>query len=309
MSNSPYTISNYQPTDFDKYVRLSIEAEKLEPTGRCVSPQVIAEHLGRPNCSPEQDLFIVEIDRDIVGYMDVAPELTIGRVILDCWIHPEHRRRGLATKLLSYATRRAQELGASLAHISIPQDNIVAKSVLSKLGFECVRRFLELRLDMAKVSQQDIDRPALGWRHLQPGEEAKLTQIQNRALTGTWGYNPNTVEEIMYRTSSSTCSPEDIILTCEGDKVIGYCWTEITGGGGTAIGRKGRIFMLGADPDYRGRGVGKKALLAGLAHLKGKGLRVAELTVDSENKAACALYQSIGFEVRASTLWYEKAIN
>jgi len=73
MSNSPYTVSNYQPTDFDKYVRLSIEAEKLEPTGRCVSPQVIAEHLGRPNCSPEQDLFIVEIDRDIVGYIDVAP--------------------------------------------------------------------------------------------------------------------------------------------------------------------------------------------------------------------------------------------
>ncbi len=67
--------------------------------------------------------------------------------------------------------------------------------------------------------------------------------------------------------------------------------------------------MLGTDPDYRGRGVGKRALLAGLAHLKNKGLQVAELTVDSENKVACALYQSTGFEVRAGTLWYEKAIN
>ncbi len=309
MSNSHYTISNYQPADFDKYVRLSIEAEKLEPTGRCVSPQVIAEHLSRPGYSPEQDLFIVEIDKDIVGYMDVAPELAIGRVILSCWVRPEHQRRGLATKLLGCAVHRAKELGAKVAHVNIPQDNVVAKRVLSKLGFECVRRFLELRLDMAKVSQQDIDQPALGCRHLQRGEEAKLTQIQNRTFAGTWGYNPNTVEEIIYRTNSSTCSPEDIILTCEGDKVIGYCWTEITGGGGTAIGRKGRIFMLGADPDYRGRGVGKRALLAGLAHLKSKGLRVAELTVDSENKVACALYQSIGFEVRAGTLWYEKAIN
>ena len=67
--------------------------------------------------------------------------------------------------------------------------------------------------------------------------------------------------------------------------------------------------MLGADPDYRGKGVGKRALLAGLAHLKSKGLQVAELTVDSGNKAALTLYRSVGFKVWMSSLWYEKAIN
>jgi len=309
MSNSPYTIRNYQPIDFDKYVRLSIEAEKLEPTGRCVSPQVIAENLGRPNYSPERDLFISQIAGNMLGYIDIAPELGIGRVILNCWVHLEHRRRGLATKLLGYATHRAQELGVRIAQVNIPKDNVVAKRTLSRLGFSLVRRFLELKLDITGVCWPDIDQPALGCRHLQPGEEDKLTQIQNRSFAGTWGYNPNTVEEIIYRTNSSTCSPEDIILTYEGDKVIGYCWTEITGEGGTATGRKGRIFMLGVDQDYRGRRVGKRALLAGLAHLKNKGLQVAELTVDSKNKVACALYQSIGFKVRASTLWYEKVIN
>jgi len=67
--------------------------------------------------------------------------------------------------------------------------------------------------------------------------------------------------------------------------------------------------MLGVAPDYRGKGISKKLVLAGLAHLKSKGLRIAELTVDSENIAACALYQSFGFEVQANTLWYEKVIN
>jgi len=67
--------------------------------------------------------------------------------------------------------------------------------------------------------------------------------------------------------------------------------------------------MLGVDPDYRGKGIGKELLLAGLAHIKSKGLQVAELTVDSENEAACALYQSIGFQVRSNTFWYEKLIN
>ena len=310
MSNSHYTIRNYQPADFNMYVLLHTEVEKLEPTGRCVSPEVIAEHLGRPNYSPDQDLFVIEIAGNIAGYMDVVPELTIRRVILECWVHPEHRRRGLATKLLSYAMRHAKELQVKAAHVNIPEDNVGAKSVVSKLGFKCVRRFLELRIDMAKVRQQEVNQAALECCHLRCGEEDKLTQIQNRSFAGTWGYNPNTVEAITYRTHLTNCSPEDIILTYYGDRVTGYCWTGISYERKAATGkRKGRIFMLGADPDYRGMGVGKRVLLAGLTHLKSKGVQVAELTVDSKNKVARALYRSVGFKIRASSLWYEKAIN
>lgn len=309
MVNSPYTIRNYQPTDFNKYVLLNIEAEKLKPTGSPVSPQVIAKHLDRPNYYPEQDLFIVEIAGNIVGYMDVAPELTIGRVILNCWVHPEHRRGGLATKLLGYAMHRARELGARVAHANIMEDNVVAKRLLYKLDFSFVQRFLELRLDIAKIDWSDVDQSALECWHLQRGEEDKLAQIQNSCFTGTWGYNPNTAEEIIYRINLSTCSPEDVVLAYEGNEVIGYCWTEIICGGEAPSERKGRILMLGVHPDYRGRGVGKRVLLAGLAHLKSKDLQVAELTVSSANEVALALYQSIGFEIQGSTLWYEKVIN
>ncbi len=310
MSKSPYNIRNYHPTDFNKYVLLNIEAEKLEPAGRCVSPKVVAERLGRPNYSPERDLFIVGIAGSIVGYMDVIPELTIGRVILDCWVHTEHRRKGLATELLSYAIHRAKKLEAKVAHVNIAEDNEVAERVLSKLGFKSVRRFLKLRLALDKVRRQDIDQAVLECRHLRCGEENKLTKIQNRCFAGTWGYKPNPVEEIIYRTNLSNCSPEDIVLTYDGDKVFGYCWTEITYKGEAANGeREGRIYMLGVDPDYRGMGVGKKVLLGGLNYLRSKGIQVAELTVDSENKVACALYWSVGFEVWTSTLWYEKTIN
>ena len=309
MSNSLYNIRNYQPADFNKYVLLIAEAKKLEPTGRCVSPQFVAEQLRRPNYSPEQDLFIVEIGNDIVGYMDVKPELTIGRVVLDCRVHREHRRRGLATKLLSYATDRAKELGVKAAHVNIVEDNVVAKRVLSRLSFSLIRRFLELGLDIADVGELDIDPATIGCCYLQTGEEDKLTQLQNRAFAGTWGYNPNTVEEITFRINSSTCSRKDIVLIYEGDKAIGYCWTGISCEKGIPSIKNGRILMLGVAPDYRGKGLGKKLVLAGLARLKSKDLRVAELTVDSDNKAACTLYQSLGFEVQADTLWYEKVIN
>ncbi len=174
------------------------------------------------------------------------------------------------------------------------------------MGFSLVRCFLELRLDLSKVPLSNISQIALQCRHLKRGEEDKLTQIQNRSFADTWGYNPNTAEEIIYRTSLPNCSLEDIILVWEEDKPIGYCWTRTAK---DISERKGRIYMLGMDPDYRSKGIGKQVLLAGLAYLKGKGLRVVELTVDSKNKAACALYRSVGFEIWTSSLWYERALD
>ena len=307
MRDSLYTIRNYQPADFDNYVGLVIESEKLEPTGRFISSEIISERLHRPNYSPEHDLFIVETAGNIVGYMEIFPELTIGRVVVNCLVHPDHRRRGLATKLLGYAAHRANELGAKAACANVSEDDEVAKKVLSKLGFKRVRRYLELRLDITEVQGQEIAQAALSCRHLQHWEEDKLTQIQNRSFAGTWGYNPNTVKEIVYRTNLSNSSPEDVILVYEEDKIIGYCWTKVNYKATTKT-RRGQIFMLGVGPDYRGRGIGKQVLLAGLSHLKSKGLQEVELTVDSGNPAARSLYRSVGFKIQASNLWYEKAI-
>jgi mycothiol synthase len=172
-----------------------------------------------------------------------------------------------------------------------------------------VRRFLELRLDLSETHLPKINQTASLCHHLRRGEEDKLAQIQNRSFANTWAYSPNTIEHIIYRTSLPSCSLEDIILACDADEPIGYCWTRINLGDKKAIsGRKGRIYMLGVDPDHQGKGVGKQVLLAGLSHLKSKGIRIVELTVDSENKAACALYRSMGFEAWKSSLWYEKVL-
>lgn len=310
MRDSDYIIRNYHASDFDGFVRLKAEAAKWRPDEDYLSPQAVRESLGRPGYSAERDLFLVERTGVVVGYIDVAPEPGIGRVVLDCFIHPEHRRKGLATRLLSYAGGRAKALGVRAAHVNIGEDNVVARSVLSRLGFGCVRRFLELTLDMADVRWPDTDEVAPKCRPLQHGEEDRLTEIQNRSFTGSWGYNPNTLEEVAYWTSVSSFSPEDIILAYDGDIVVGYCVTgTVYRGEGATSEKRGRISMLGVDPDYRGRGVGKVVLLAGLSHLRNKGLHVARLTVDSENRAANALYRSVGFRVCGTALWYEKVLD
>ena len=307
MTNSIYVVRNYQPADLDAYVQLVIEAEKIGPARSHTLPHVVREKLFRPNYCPKRDLFVVESKRNIVGYADVTAEINIGRIIIDCFVQSDHRRRGLATKLLSYAIHHGKELGAQVAHINISEDNKVAKIALSKLGFRFVRRFLQLRLEIVKIRWQDIERMAWQCRHLHRGDEVKLTQIQNRSFTGTWGYNPTSVEAVSYSINLADCCPEDVIIAYDGDRIIGYCWTRITSEMDEGE-KKGQVLMLGVDPDYRDKGVGKEVLLTGLSYLKSKGIPVVELTVDSKNQAACALYQSVGFRIRKSSLWYEKAI-
>ena len=70
----------------------------------------------------------------------------------------------------------------------------------------------------------------------------------------------------------------------------------------------GLVHMLGVDPAYRQQEIGKSVLLNGLEDLKAKGIDIVELTVDSENPAACSLYESVGFEVIARLTWYEKLV-
>ncbi len=306
MSDLTPIIRNYRPEDFDNLIRLGDECEKTEQAYCGTFHQGLIESIGQPNHFPENNLFVAEKNGNILGYIDVMPELNIGRVVLSLIVHPEHCRKGLPKNLVERATDRARELGVNIVHVNIPQDNVMAKSLFSETGFNFVRLFFELRLDMTETHLPKPNKMALSCRQLRHGEEDKLLEIQNRSFADTWGYNPNTIEDIMYRISLPGWSPEDIIITSEADRLIGYCWTRSKSGEDKPIsGDMGRIYMLGVDPDHRGKRVGKHVLMAGLSLLKSRGVRIVELTVDNANKAALALYKPVGFQVWTNNLWYE----
>jgi len=309
MKNRAYIIRNYRSKDFESLVQLVGEVGTKGEGLYSISLQDVIESLGRPHHSPEKNLFVAEESRRIIGYVDVTPEPTIGRVVLSCLITPERHGKGVGMELIDRAIGRAGILKVQRVHVNIPQDSMSTRKLFTKMGFRFIRRFLELRLDLSEVHEPHMGLIPPRYRHMKSGEEDKLVNIQNRSFANTWGFNPNTVEEIVYRIGLPNCSPEDILLSYDGDKVIGYCWTRIYVGK-NEDSREGRgvIYMLGVDPDHRGKGIGKEVLLAGLSYMKSKCLRTVELTVDSKNRAARALYHSAGFRVRTRSLWYEKAL-
>ena len=302
MAVFPYNIRNYRNADFNDFVLLFREAEQREPIGRPDTPQAILDKFYHPGFDIEHDLLVVEHAGEIIGFMDILPELGIRRIIADCWLKPEHRRKGLGKRLLKRADTRAKELGADFLHVIIGEDNRTAVAVLGRLGFVKAREYREMTLDMEKVNRQELAGAATGCRPLREGEEAMLAEIQKRSFAGHWGYNPDTPETMDYSMGLSHRSPRDIIVSCKENDITGYCWTEVAPGG------QGRINMIGSDPDYRGRGIGRKLLLAGLANLRSRGVSEVGLTVDSENKTAFSLYKSVGFLPQESYLWYEKPV-
>jgi mycothiol synthase len=64
--------------------------------------------------------------------------------------------------------------------------------------------------------------------------------------------------------------------------------------------------MFGIDPEFQGKGWGKKMFQASLDHLRKREASSMELTVDSENTPAINLYKSVGFQVKSRAFWYEK---
>jgi mycothiol synthase len=270
------------------------------------------EHIRRPNYVPEEEVLVAELGNEVVGYAAVTPELGIGRVVVDCVVGPQHRRKGLATRLLLGTLRHGADLGAQMAQTSVDEGNTAARDLLHKLGFRPIRRHLQMALDLSSVVIPSMEYGDLVFRQLQYGDEAELTHVQNIAFTGTWGFNPNTIEEIVYRLGSTGCSPSDVILVSEAGKPmpIGYCWLmtypqEVS----ERVLSKGRIHMLGVAPAFQRRGIGRLLLLAGLDHLMRKGIAIVEVTVDSQNRAATSIYIAAGFRTTSSTLWYATEID
>jgi mycothiol synthase len=309
MGITPFTIKNYYPDDLDNYARLLEEIEAHDQAGRYSSKQSLVEDLGHPRFLPETSLFLAGQDGDLIGYFSVFQEPEIGRALLDTAVHPSRRRKGIGTKLFDGAVRQAGRAGLDVAQICISEHNKAAQKMMSGLEMKYIRDHIGFQLDLTAIKIPAVTSGDYIIRHLRPGEEYQLTALQNLAFSGAWGFNPNTTEEIVYRVHLSSCTPEDILMAFQGEQPVGYCWTRIQVDEiSTPNTRTGEIHMIGVDPDFRQKGLGRNMLLSGLHHLKGKGLAKVELTADGEDPVPRGLYESVGFKETTKMRWYEKRL-
>ncbi len=306
-----YRIRNYTRTDLEKLRDLYVSVGKDSLWGPAAGGGQFDLLLQRPQYSPGADLFVAETSGErLVAYADVIREVRIGRVVMEIYVHPKVRLRGVGRRLVEGVCERASALGAQRVHVIVDEKNSGGREFLDKLGFEPVRRYLVLGLKEGRHGEEKPgpDFGGLTVGHFENGDEQPLADIQNLSFEGSWGFCPNTADEVGFYLAMTMTSIQDVLALRDGEEVIGYLWPQFLAGNKEGAKSYGWIHMVGVRPDYRGRGLGRNLLEAGLQGFREKGAKGVELTVDEENRGAVTLYSHLGFSTRDTKLWYERRL-
>ncbi len=265
----------------------------------------VSEFLGQPNLNPEADLFLYESAGNLQGYGLIFPEPAISRSVLMLKTHPDTDASEVEGALLETAVRRAGELGARVLQIQTMPDSHQSRLLLRR-GFRHVRTYWTMGWRIQELPTAEPPEGCVFRSYGKDGDAEALTEIQNAAFGGSWGFAPNTPQEIAYRADMSVTSHDGIVFLCQGETVCGYCWTYVMG---DSAKRVGIIFMIGIHPDFRRRRLGRPLLTAGLEYLASLGVDHVELEVDGANTPATRLYLSLGFTKDSESYWYEADLN
>ena len=281
-----------------------------EGDNRVLSPMSLREELARPGLSPEENchLFVDDITTQagngLWAYSILHPELRIGRTILELGVHPSLSETGAEKEVIRAAVARSRALGASILHISVTPSEYW-ETMMEGEGFSLVRRYRLMRWQRPKVPPVELPR-GYSIASFRPGDEERLTTVQNASFSGSWGFCPNTVEEVSYGVGMSMSDQDGILFLAHGDDTAGYCWTYVIGESRPVAGIIG---MIGITPQYRSRGLSKPILLAGMNYLYSRGVDQIGLDVDAENTPGVRLYTSVGFKKAQEYHWFESRLS
>lgn len=96
------------------------------------------------------------------------------------------------------------------------------------------------------------------------------------------------------RMLESWFDPKGFFLCVDNEIIVGFCWTKIHN---DFVNQEpvGELYVIGVDPEFSNKGIGKAVCTEGLIYLREKGLSSAILYVDEDNAAGIGLYKSLGF--------------
>ncbi len=288
------------------WTRLYNAAFGIADTEAELDGQSMKHHLSLPGLVPERDCFIAQDSVADVGLAILWPELPIRRAVMELGVLDADPAQTAVTALIQAAIARAGQLAVSKLHIQVRSNDESKIRPLQDFGFRPVRRYATMRWRGGTLGETELP-DGFGLRSFRADRDIQvLTDIQNAAFGDSWGFSPNTVEQIEARVAAQSTTPEGIIFVTHDDDVAAYNWTVRPAGPG---GKLGRIAMTGVHPDYQGRGLSRPTVLAGMEWLTSQDVETIELEMDLSNLSAARVYESLGFERVSDTVWYELAVS
>ncbi|WP_280492302.1 mycothiol synthase [Nocardia asiatica] len=232
-------------------------------------------------------------DGAIAGYANLVPAHGEHPAMAEVAVDPSQRGHGLGTDLVTAALAA----GGPGARVWAHGDRPAAKAVAARLGLRTARELWQMRRSLATPELPELAVPeGLTVRtYAGAADDAELVRVNGAAFAwhpeqGGW-----TARDIEIRRAESWFDPAGLFLAFDADvpdRLLGFHWTKVHHADDPPLGE---VYVVGIDPAAQGRGLGRLLTLAGLRHLRDRGLSEVLLYTEADNVAAVRTYTRLGF--------------
>jgi mycothiol synthase len=220
-------------------------------------------------------------------------------------VHPEHRGRGIGTRLLGFLEGRMPELvadddGATLWNWVDLEDE-AARRMVEVAGFSEARRHYTMITNLAGVDHESSAPERISIRTCNEDDAELVHSLLEETFAEHWGFTPQSFEQ--WRKQSYERSDTDLsmwFLALEGEEPVGFLI-------GRAIDGLGWVGDLGVRKAHRRRGIATALLRRSFSDFKRRGFSKVGLGVDASNETrAVRVYENLGMQAERVYLTYEK---
>jgi GNAT superfamily N-acetyltransferase len=302
--------------DIPGLVQLRIDIEAFDHAGTDLTESAVIETLNWLGHDPEKDRWVIDAPEPptrLIGYAWAFVQ-SQERTVIFAAIHPEWRRKGLGSELLSLAIARAREHGASHVTAAVNAKNKAAGEFLLRNGFRHAgnNRFMQ--------APTGVVIPKAAWpagytvrSYAEVKEPSILVEAFNRSYGDMWGHMENTKGAMneaflagLMKSYPDQFIPEGIFIAFSPDgDIAGVCVAKL---GVKVKGLEGErekiVDSPGIAPAYRPMGLLRPLTLTAMQWLQGLGAGPIQLETYGDGEAAAEIYGEVGFVMQEHYVEY-----
>ncbi|QIS08576.1 mycothiol synthase [Nocardia arthritidis] len=236
---------------------------------------------------------IAERDGRIAGYANLVAAHGEHPAMAEVAVDPAMRGNGIGAELVSAALAEGGAGARVWAHGDLP----AARAVAARLGLGKARELWQMRRPLATSELPELTVPdgIVLRTYAGPADDAEILRVNNAAFAwhpeqGGWSES-----DIADRRAEPWFDAAGLFLAAAADapqRLLGFHWTKVHFEENPPVGE---VYVVGIDPAAQGRGLGRLLTLAGLHHLRDRGLAEVLLYTEADNTAAVHTYTRLGF--------------
>lgn len=299
-------------------VRAGSQAEDELEAG--ATPEDLARQFAQPkNCDPAQDLLMVEVEGQLIGYNHMRwQDLVDGTRLYhhSGYLLPGWRGNGIGRAMVRASEAHLQSRAAEHRHpgpriLSATAYNTQprAEELFTSEGYTPALHFFEMvRPHLDAIPAVPLP-PGLEVRPVEPAHYRPIWEAMNEAFSTAAGAHLHDDADYARWLDGAEFQPALWQVAWDGDQVAGMILNFVDTEANAHFGRRrGYTEDVSVRAPWRRRGLARALLTRSLQVLRAQGLTEAALTVDGANFPAMELYESLDYQAMRRFTDYRKAL-